>query len=118
MIAAGLTLGLVRPWGEVFPSWLPIVGGRVVPARPVTIIATLGATLLTLIISYYFVVQAVASDFTFEPVPAGCSSPGIDILIFYVPLIAWPALLALVTYHYYRRRTAGERSSRIAGMRR
>ncbi|MFC6934496.1 hypothetical protein ACFQHO_31910 [Actinomadura yumaensis] len=22
-----LTLGLVRPWGEVFPRWLPFVGG-------------------------------------------------------------------------------------------
>src|SRR5690606_498746 len=23
-----LTLGLVRPWGEVFPRWIPGVGGR------------------------------------------------------------------------------------------
>jgi hypothetical protein len=118
MTAACLTIGLVRPWGEVVPTWLTLVGGRVVPARPVTVIATLGATLLTLIITYYFVVQAVASDFTFEPVPAGCSSPGIDILIFYLPLIAWPPLLYLVTYHYHRRRTAAEHSSRPEGMQR
>src|SRR5690606_25794922 len=28
---ASLTIGLVRPWGEVFPAWLPWIGGRRVP---------------------------------------------------------------------------------------
>jgi hypothetical protein len=28
---AVLTLGLIRPWGEVYPRWLPLVGGRRVP---------------------------------------------------------------------------------------
>lgn len=23
-----LTLGLVRPWGEVVPRWIPLIGGR------------------------------------------------------------------------------------------
>ena len=31
VIGAVLTLGLIRRWGEVFPRWLPIVGGRRVP---------------------------------------------------------------------------------------
>jgi hypothetical protein len=109
MSAACLTLGLVRPWGEVFPAWLPFVGGKSVPARAVSVVATFGATILAIVVLYYFVVQAVASEWTFEPVPPGCSSPGFDILIFYVPLIAWPPLLYLVTYHYYRRRTAPKR---------
>ncbi|MGW0521507.1 hypothetical protein [Crossiella sp. NPDC003009] len=26
-----LTLGLVRPWGEVLPRWIPMLGGRPVP---------------------------------------------------------------------------------------
>lgn len=26
-----LTMGLVRPWGEVFPRWFPVIGGRRVP---------------------------------------------------------------------------------------
>lgn len=26
-----LTLGLIRPWGEVFPRWMPFVAGRPVP---------------------------------------------------------------------------------------
>ena len=28
---ATLTVGLVRPWGELFPRWMPFVGGRRVP---------------------------------------------------------------------------------------
>ncbi|MFC0028144.1 hypothetical protein ACFFMM_01235 [Micromonospora chaiyaphumensis] len=35
-----LALGLVRPWGEVFPSWLPLVGGRRVPPRLTVTVAT------------------------------------------------------------------------------
>jgi hypothetical protein len=30
---AVLTLGLVRPWGEVWPSWVPVLRGRPVPVR-------------------------------------------------------------------------------------
>ncbi|MGH3480307.1 MAG: hypothetical protein ACRDQD_26160 [Nocardioidaceae bacterium] len=30
-----LTLGLVRPWGERVPGWIPHVGGRHIPPRPV-----------------------------------------------------------------------------------
>lgn len=30
-LGAILTLGLVRPWGETFPRWLPVLGGRKVP---------------------------------------------------------------------------------------
>lgn len=26
-----LTLGLIRPWGETFPRWLPVIAGRPVP---------------------------------------------------------------------------------------
>ncbi|UFU08245.1 hypothetical protein [Ruania halotolerans] len=26
-----LTIGLIRPWGERFPEWMPRVGGRIVP---------------------------------------------------------------------------------------
>lgn len=29
--AATLTIGLVRPWGRVFPAWLPLLGRRPVP---------------------------------------------------------------------------------------
>jgi hypothetical protein len=106
MIAASLTLGLVRPWGEVFPRWLPFVGGQAVPVRGVTIVATIGATIIALVIAYYFTVQAVAPAWTVKPLPPGCTPPSFDILVYYLPLIAWPPLLYLVTHQYYRRRLA------------
>lgn len=105
MTAACLTLGLVLPWGEVFPRWLPFVGGKPVPVRPVTIIATVGATILALLIAYASVVSVVAPDWTVKPVPPGCTAPGFDVGVYYLPLVAWPPLLYLVTYQYYRRRT-------------
>ncbi|HEX5994419.1 MAG TPA: hypothetical protein VFY84_04690, partial [Jiangellales bacterium] len=37
--AAYLTIGLVSRWGEIFPSWLPVVGGRPVNGRAATAIA-------------------------------------------------------------------------------
>ena len=33
LIGAVLTLGLIARWGETFPTWLPLLGGRDVPVR-------------------------------------------------------------------------------------
>ncbi len=30
---AAATIGLIRPWGEVWPSWVPVLRGRPVPVR-------------------------------------------------------------------------------------
>jgi len=105
MAAALLTLGLVRPWGEVVPRWLPVVGGRPVPVRGATIVATVGATLIALITAYA-VLNAIFGfvDGPLRPAPAGCKPPGTTVAILYAPLVAWSPLLYLVTYDYYRRR--------------
>jgi hypothetical protein len=102
MGAALLTIGLASTWGEVFPDWFPVVGGREVPARPVAVAAATGATLIALltIVGLLNVLRDV------EPrggLPPGCAKPGFDVLVFYVPLIAWAPLLYLVTYDYHRR---------------
>ena len=47
VIGAVLTLGLIRRWGEVFPRWLPIVGGRRVPLALAIVPASLVAVLVT-----------------------------------------------------------------------
>jgi len=97
--AALLTLGLVRPWGERAPEWIPVIGGRRIPPMAVILPAAFGALLLALIWGFAF------RDF-----------PGMDELEFshtgwkvllvaaYAPLLAWGPLLAAVTYAYYRRR--------------
>ena len=101
-----LTLGLVRPWGVTFPRWIPLVGGRPVPARAVTTAATTLATVVAIAVVYYLVKDAVGLGGPLRPLPPGCTVPDNEILRYYVPLVAWAPLLYLVTYHYHRRRRA------------
>jgi hypothetical protein len=42
-----LTLGLVQRWGEVFPRWIPFVGGKRVPIPLAVVPASLVAVLVT-----------------------------------------------------------------------
>ena len=42
-----LTLGLVKPWGEVVPRWVPALGGRRVPPAAAVVPAAIGGILLT-----------------------------------------------------------------------
>lgn len=44
---AVLTLGLVRPWGEVFPRWIPVLGGRRVPVAAAVVPGLAVAVLVT-----------------------------------------------------------------------
>lgn len=54
ILGSVLTLGLIRPWGEVFPRWMPVVAGRPVPVLAAAvpgfavaaIIATAGVSML------------------------------------------------------------------------
>jgi hypothetical protein len=46
-VGALLTVGLVRRWGQAFPRWLPVVGGRRVP-RPLAVLPPLAVGLLLL----------------------------------------------------------------------
>lgn len=47
VVGALLTLGLVQGWGEVFPRWLPLLGGRRVPPSLAIVPATLVGVLVT-----------------------------------------------------------------------
>jgi hypothetical protein len=42
-----LTLGLVQRWGEVFPRWIPLLGGKRVPIALAVVPASLVAVLVT-----------------------------------------------------------------------
>jgi hypothetical protein len=42
-----LTLGLAQRWGEVFPRWLPVLGGKRVPPALAIVPACLVAALVT-----------------------------------------------------------------------
>ena len=103
-----LTIGLVRPWGEVIPRWIPLAGGRTVPVRAAVTAASLGATLIFGV--YAYALLNPIFHFRVAPDTPGCPSPlegpGAWVAVAsYAPLLAWGPLLVVVTVAYYRRRS-------------
>ncbi|MGW6705256.1 hypothetical protein ACWGDE_10240 [Streptomyces sp. NPDC054956] len=103
-----LTLGLVRPWGETVPRWIPLLGGR--PVRPLAAVvpALLGAAALFGLYGWVGYVQAahLATDSVTET-PAQLAL----LVACYLPLLAWAPLLAATAIAYHRRRTAASRTA-------
>ena len=100
-----LTVGLVRPWGEVLPRWIPVLGGRRVPLTLAVGAATTGAVLLALVLGSGPVLDALGMPREpLRPLPPGCTPPGWDVMRWYLPLYLWPPLLLAVTWHHLRRR--------------
>lgn len=94
-----LTLGLIQPWGEVFPKWIPYWRGKPVPVA----LAVIPAALVSiLIISAGLMFIRLAVTGVFEEF-FGSGNPAT-----YVPELFWPlwglALAAAALAYYYRRR--------------
>jgi len=105
---ACLALGLIRPWGEVFPQWVPALGGRNVPALAAVIPAGLAAVLLTAIC-----VEGAAgwgNQFDVTGSPSGGAAALMTTV--YAPMLAWGPLLGIVTVAYYIRRRNHSPTSR------
>jgi hypothetical protein len=94
-----LTLGLVRPWGERVPGWIPVLGGRRVP--PVAAIAPAAAGALALLVIWG---SAFRNYLVLDPVTFSHTGWEVLLVACYLPLLLWAPLLAAVTYAYYRRR--------------
>lgn len=94
-----LTIGLVRPWGELAPRWMPLVGGRRVPPRPVVAVALLGSLALMSI----WVRAGLA--YPGSKLADGFVSSGWEALFVasYAPLLLWGPLVAAATFDYWRR---------------
>jgi hypothetical protein len=91
-----LTLGLIRPRGEMFPQWLPFLGGRPVPVMAAVWPGMLVA-LMMCIAGHSAVQQA------FRP-GTGLRD---HLLVLLIPFPVWGPLLAAATLAYwYRRRPA------------
>jgi hypothetical protein len=84
-----LTLGLIRPRGETFPAWLPIVGGRPVPVLAAVVPGVLVAAMLT-IAGHSILQQAITA--------------GDYLLVLLMPFPLWGPLLAAATFGYWLRR--------------
>ena len=90
-----LTLGLIRPRGEVFPRWVPYVGGRTVPIMAAVIPGLVGALLLT-IAGRSMIQQGLFSSSADDATPW---------LMLIMPLWLWGPALAIATLAYWLRRT-------------
>ncbi|MFJ3922385.1 hypothetical protein [Streptomyces sp. NPDC090022] len=95
-----LTLGLVQPWGEVVPHWIPWLGGRRIPPLAAVVPAALGATAVILV--------TVLGMFTWSTNMAAPGAPSGAywwlMTLCYAPLLLWGPLLGVVTVAYWRRR--------------
>ena len=103
---AFLALGLVRPWGEVFPRWMPFIGGRRVPlsfAVPLALAGAVGATLFGMALAFGLPANVDNWD-GWAVLMCSC----------YAPLALWGPTLLVVTADYVRRRRAAVRHLRIA----
>ncbi|WP_207946823.1 hypothetical protein [Actinomadura sp. 7K507] len=103
---AFLAIGLVSRWGEVFPRWIPFLGGRRVPTLAAVVPAATGALVLTV------------GTLSFVPGYDKFTGPdgttvyleGWKLAVFvasYGPLLAWGPLLGAATVAYYLRRKRG-----------
>ncbi|WP_405584697.1 hypothetical protein [Streptomyces sp. NBC_01092] len=95
-LLAFLTIGLVRPWGEVVPRWIPLIGGRTVRPVAAVVPAALGAVALT-------VMWANVPWWWTYPHDDMTETGDLVVGILYQPLVLWGPLLAAVTVSYYRR---------------
>lgn len=93
---AFLTIGLVRPWGEVFPRWVPILRRRSIPPAPVVVIAMVGGLAATAL----FTSMAFAWPGNFD----GVDGWVVLQTVCYAPLALWGPLVLAATCAYWRRR--------------
>lgn len=95
-----LTLGLVQPWGEQLPRWIPAVGGWQVRPMAAVLPALAGAVALFVACTPFLTWWSIPHD---DLTPIG----SIVIGLLYLPLVAWAPLLAAVAVDYHRRHRPG-----------
>ena len=99
-LGAVLTVGLVRPWGEVFPRWMPGLAGRAVPVRVAAVPGGIVAALVTLA-AVPMLVAMLAGDLT-------VGDKIMSVLLF--PFSIWGPALALAVWGYVAHRTGDRRA--------
>ena len=86
---AVLTLGLVRPWGEVFPRWLPALRGCAVP--PMLAVAPAGVATVLLLTSAFGLLRSSVG-----------SGTNLDLMT--LAWLVWGIALGAATLAYHLRR--------------
>jgi hypothetical protein len=101
-LVALTALGLVQPWGEIAPRWIPFIGGRRVAPYAAIVPATLGSLALIGIWTFGF-----RDVFTDHFIPFSSTGWKALMITCYAPLYLWGPALLVLTWAYYRRRGRG-----------
>jgi hypothetical protein len=99
LVGAGLMLGLVQRWGEVFPRWMIGLAGRRVPLALALIPAA--------IVSVLLIVGGISIWSAYDQMAVNAQAIGEDIRIVVGPTLLfplWGAALAVAALAYYFRR--------------
>ncbi|MEV0700358.1 hypothetical protein AB0I53_20940 [Saccharopolyspora sp. NPDC050389] len=99
---AVLTWGLIRPWGERFPRWIPGAAGRPVPVN-LAVVPALTVAVLVLAASKVVLTMLFAE-----------TGIGLEHVLVWLPMFLWPlwsVALALAAVNYKIRRSADQRSA-------
>jgi len=107
--AAFVSCGLIANWGEMVPLWVPVLGGRSIPRRPVVVAGWVAAAVLTLLWTWVAVTFALGERINGRAALADAPLNfhdwrGVLAVAAYAPLVLWGPLLAAVTASYHRRR--------------
>lgn len=97
-----LTLGLVQPWGERVPRWVPVLGGRRVPVFAAVVPALAGA--IALMVLWTPILWEWTSSGLIGPAVEPSTGWQVVMFVAYAPLVLWGPLLAAVTFGYWQRR--------------
>lgn len=103
-----LCLGLIQPWGERVPRWVPLLGGRTIHRLIPTAIAGAGNALMyliwgSLLASFVPVWLGVRDGWVPDH---GMTGPERALLLAcYIPFLAWPLAITVATIGYWRRRS-------------
>lgn len=113
-LLAFAAIGLISPWGEVFPGWIPGLRGRRVPTAAAVVPAALGAAIVTTMSAAVLIAAPQGHDIQGRPLPADFPLTthdwqGLLAIAAYAPLALWGPLLGTLTVAYYRRRVIGHR---------
>lgn len=99
--------GLIRPWGERLPTWLPVLGGRSIPRAIPTAIALLGAAVLTWILGTLlvsFVGSWLGLTDAWTPADGMTGTQRLVLGLAYAPFFAWPVPIVVAAIGYWQRR--------------
>jgi hypothetical protein len=103
-----LTIGLVRGWGEVAPTWIPITGGRRIRPVAVVVPALIGGLILTLLFTDVPIGDGRRLTLFGIADSVGYTNDAWQALatVCITPIAAWGPITIALGIAYYRRRTA------------